>query len=49
MGPRAMNLFHRANIAVLQTNKEYVKDVIEAYNKDELVELTEGCHQAKHK
>jgi len=48
MGPRALNMFQKANVAVLQTNKSLVKDIIEAYNKDELVELTEGCHHAKH-
>ena len=49
MGPRALNMFQSANIAVLQTNKDFVKDVIEAHNRDELVELTEGCHHAKHR
>jgi len=49
MGPRALNMFQSANIAVLQTNKNFVKEVIEAYRKDELVELTEGCHHAKHR
>jgi len=49
MGPRALNMFQSANIAVLRTNKEFVKGVIEAYNSDELVELTEGCHHAKHR
>lgn len=49
MGPRALNMFQSANIAVLQTNKDFVKDVIEAHNRDELVELTEGCQHAKHR
>lgn len=49
MGPRALNMFQNANIAVLQANKSTVKALIEAYNRDELVELTEGCHHAKHK
>ena len=48
MGPRALNIFQSANVAVLQTNKNLVQDVVDAYNKDELVELTEGCHHAKH-
>jgi predicted Fe-Mo cluster-binding NifX family protein len=48
MGPRALNMFQSANVAVLQTNKGFVKDVIEAYSKDELVELTEGCRHARH-
>jgi len=47
MGFRALNMFQDANVAVLQTSKDFVKDVIEAYNKDELIELTEGCHHGK--
>ena len=49
MGFRALNIFQGANVAVLQTSKDYVKEVIEAYNRNELVELTEGCHDAKHR
>jgi len=48
MGPRALGMFQNANIAVLQANKNIVKDLIDAYKRDELVELTEGCHHAKH-
>ncbi|MCW3994396.1 MAG: NifB/NifX family molybdenum-iron cluster-binding protein [Candidatus Bathyarchaeota archaeon] len=49
MGPRALGMFQNANIAVLQANKNIVKDLIDAYKRDELVELTEGCHHAKHR
>jgi len=49
MGRRALDIFQSANVAVLQTNKDFVKDVIEAYNRGELVELTEGCQHAKHR
>jgi predicted Fe-Mo cluster-binding NifX family protein len=49
MGPRALNMFQNVNIAVLQANKYIVQDIIDAYNRDELVELTEGCHHAKHR
>ena len=49
MGHRALSMFQNGKVAVLQTNKNNVKEVIEAYNKDELVELTEGCHHARHK
>lgn len=49
MGFRALSMFQSANVAVLQTNRHLVKDVIEAYNRDELTELTEGCHHAKHR
>jgi len=49
MGPRAINMFQNANIAVLQANKFIVEEIIDAYNREELVELTEGCHHAKHR
>jgi predicted Fe-Mo cluster-binding NifX family protein len=49
MGRRALNIFQSENVAVLQTTKDSVKDVIEAYNRGELVELTEGCQHAKHR
>lgn len=48
MGPRALNIFQNARVAVLRTNANTVRDVITAYNNDELDELTEGCHQARH-
>jgi predicted Fe-Mo cluster-binding NifX family protein len=49
MGPRALNMFQRARVAVLRTDKNFVEDVVASYNKGELLELTEGCHHAKHK
>lgn len=49
MGTRAINMFQRADTAVLKTDRGTVEGVIEAYNKDQLIELTEGCHHAKHK
>ena len=49
MGPRALNIFQNARVAVLRTNANTVRDVITAYNNDELEELTEGCHQARHR
>ena len=48
MGPRALNIFQNARVAVLRANANNVKGVIAAYNNDELEELTEGCHQARH-
>jgi len=48
MGPRALNIFQDAKVAVLRTNANTVREVITAYNKDELEELTEGCHEARH-
>jgi predicted Fe-Mo cluster-binding NifX family protein len=49
MGPRALGMFQNAKIAVLQANSSNVKDLIQAYVRDELVELTQGCHHAKHR
>lgn len=49
MGPRALNIFQNANVAVLQANGPIVKDLIEAYNQDKLIELTQGCQHAEHK
>ena len=48
MGPRALNIFQSSKVAVLRANTNTIKGVISAYNKDELEELTEGCHHAKH-
>ncbi len=49
MGPRALRIFQDAMVAVLRANASTVKDVVSAYNKDQLKELTEGCHHAQHK
>lgn len=49
MGPRGLSIFQNANVAVLQANANTVREVIAAYNNDELVELTEGCHEARHR
>lgn len=48
MGPRALGIFQNARVAVLRANTSTVKGVVEAYNNDELEELTEGCHHARH-
>lgn len=48
MGPRALNTFQQARVAVLRANANTVEELIEAYKKDELEELTEGCHHALH-
>ena len=49
MGPRALGIFQNARVAVLRTNAKTEKAVINAYNRDELEELTEGCLHARHK
>jgi predicted Fe-Mo cluster-binding NifX family protein len=48
MGPRALRIFQSANVAVLRTNVNTVRDVIRAYINDELEELTHGCQHAQH-
>lgn len=48
MGPKAIGLFQDAKVAVLRTKAHIVRDVIGAYTKGELVELTEGCLEARH-
>ncbi|MEM2598238.1 MAG: NifB/NifX family molybdenum-iron cluster-binding protein [Thermoproteota archaeon] len=49
MGPRALSIFQQAKIAVLKANSNLVRELLSSYVKDELEELTEGCHQARHK
>jgi predicted Fe-Mo cluster-binding NifX family protein len=48
MGPRALRIFQSAEVAVLRTNASTVRDVVNAYNNNELEELTQGCLHAKH-
>jgi len=48
MGPRGLTGFQEAGVAVLKANADIVKDVIASYNDDQLQELTEGCHRARH-
>jgi len=49
MGPRALNIFQSARVAVLRANSNTVRNVITAYADDQLEELTEGCHEACHR
>ena len=49
MGPRGLSIFQDARVAVLRANANTVREVVAAYNKDELEELTEGCHHARHR
>ena len=48
MGPRGLNTFQSAGIAVLRANANTVSEVIVAYKDDKLQELTEGCQDAHH-
>jgi len=48
MGPRAIRLFQNAGVAVLRSDVNNVREVVRAYNNNELKELTQGCHHARH-
>lgn len=48
MGPRGLNTFQGAGVAVLRANADTVGKVISAYKNDALQELTEGCEHAHH-
>jgi predicted Fe-Mo cluster-binding NifX family protein len=48
LGPKALRVFQSAGVAVLRTEANTVRDVVTAYNNNELQELTQGCHQAHH-
>ena len=47
IGPRALNIFQQARVAVLRANALTVREVIEAFKRDQLEELTEGCRKAR--
>jgi predicted Fe-Mo cluster-binding NifX family protein len=48
LGPKALRVFQDAGVAVLRTEANTVRDVVRAYNNNELQELTQGCHEAHH-
>lgn len=48
LGSKALRIFQEANVAVLRTEVDTVREVVNAYNNDELQELTQGCHHAQH-
>jgi len=48
LGSKAIKMFQDAGVAVLRTEANTVREVVRAYNNDELQELTHGCHQAHH-
>lgn len=48
LGSKALRIFQEANIAVLRTEANTVKEVVNAYNNNQLQELTQGCHHAQH-
>jgi predicted Fe-Mo cluster-binding NifX family protein len=48
LGPRALRRFQNAGVAVLRSDINNVREVVRAYNNNELEELTQGCHDARH-
>jgi len=48
MGPRGLGIYQSVRVAVLRANANTVKELIVAYRNNELEELTEGCHEARH-
>ena len=48
LGSKALRVFQDAGVAVLRTEANIVRDVVKAYNNNELQELTQGCHQSHH-
>ena len=48
MGPRGLNTFQSAGVAVLKANANTVSEAVAAYKEDKLQELTEGCEHAQH-
>jgi len=49
MGPRGLMSFERQDVAVLRANSSVVDELVAAYTRNELEELTEGCSDAHHK
>jgi predicted Fe-Mo cluster-binding NifX family protein len=48
LGSKALKMFQDAGVAVLRTEANNVKEVVNAYKANELQELTHGCHHAQH-
>ncbi len=48
LGSKALRVFQNVGVAVLRTEANTVREVVRAYNNNELQELTQGCHQAHH-
>ena len=48
LGSKALRIFQDAGVAVLRTEADNVREVVNAYTKNELQELTHGCHHAHH-
>jgi predicted Fe-Mo cluster-binding NifX family protein len=48
MGPRALNTFREAGVAVLKANADIVKEVVEAYGQGALEEFIEDRYCTHH-
>lgn len=48
MGPRAIERFQDAGVAVLRADTNKLGEIINAYINGRLEELTEGCGHARH-
>ncbi len=48
MGPRGVEEFQSASVAVLKANSDLVDEIINAYLLGKLDELTDGCLEAQH-
>ena len=48
MGSRGISIYQNERVAVLQANQYTVRGLIAAYNRNELTELTHGCHEARN-
>ncbi len=48
MGPRGLMSFQDQRIAVLKANTVRTDEILDAFVRGELVELTEGCVDARH-
>lgn len=48
MGIRAINMFQRMGVAVLQAMSELSRENLDLFIRGELTELTKGCLHARH-
>ncbi|MGB9907783.1 MAG: NifB/NifX family molybdenum-iron cluster-binding protein [Candidatus Saccharicenans sp.] len=47
MGPRGLDSMAAAGVTVLRAEGNTVQEVLDAYKKNRLEELAEGCHQSR--
>jgi predicted Fe-Mo cluster-binding NifX family protein len=49
MGPRALRRFQSEGVAVMQATVNTLGEVLTAFKNNELMELTDGCREARHR